>query len=156
MKDFYSTASNQPSSRVVGMPTHVRNILHRARRPMTLTALLDALADVMDLEECPDPLHNLRGVTTKGVRDGWLERLERGIYQLASDAQPKIARKTPTPTKESPAPVVRASEPRARRRSRRVKKSLEIMVGDITLRTPSGMRPDALARLVQAIRGASN
>lgn len=124
---------------------------------MTLNAIFEALTEVMDLEESPDPLHNLRGVLTKGVKDGWLERPERGVYRLARETQPKVARKIAAPGNGSAAPVVvvQSREPRARRR-RRGKKSLEIMVGDITLRTPSGMQPETLARIVQAIRAASN
>lgn len=150
MTDFQSDVPR------VGMPTHVREILRRARRPMSLGAILEALAEVMPLDECSDPLHYLRGVTTKGVKDGWLERPDRGKYQLAEAARGRNginakANGSSNGSKRSKTTSVRAQAPQVTQR--RTKKSLEITVGEITLRTPSGMQPDVLARIVQAIRG---
>lgn len=115
---------------------------------MTLNTMLERLAKVMPLDECPDPHHNLRGVTTKGVQDGWLVRVDRGVYALADDDMKSEDLKSDAKKYDSSEPL-----PRTRARRRRTRKPLEIAVGNITLRTPSGMQPETLARLVQAIRG---
>ena len=105
---------------------------------MHLTDILGELGKVMEFDGCLDPLHSLRGVCAKGVKTGWLTRVERGYFALA----PKNA--------TGPEPKRRSRKGVSSRRGR--SKGLQISIGDIVLETPSQMRADSVAKIIKAIR----
>jgi len=146
MKDYNGPTNNKPTWNV-----QVRKVL-RSGRPMSLSRILDELADTMSFDGCQDPLHNLRGVCAKGVKQGWLQRVSRGVFQLtpARAQQQSRESKRRAGIRAAPKPQKPAQKAASREQPRR----LQITVGDVILQTPAGMPKEVLAQIVKAIRRA--
>jgi hypothetical protein len=128
----------------------------KSGKDMSLDDILLTIAKTTSFEGCQDPRHNLRGFLAKAVLDGWMVRVEPGVFRQnlprrgAGRAQFLETAPVVLESAESGPKEVKVQ----RRRRRRTNKTLKITIGDITLQTPPGMRPDAIHRLVEAIRGS--
>ena len=111
----------------MSLATHVKTLLQQADEPLSLKEILDAVSTSVSFDGVKDPLHNLRGVCCRGVRDGWLRRVRPGIYALAS-------------------------APRRKARPATSRGALELTVGAVTLRVPSEMRQESVDRIVRAVQ----
>lgn len=135
---------------------------------MSLSRILDELAETMSFEGCHDPLHNLRGVCAKGVKEGWLTRVARGVFQLKAASQSRRATTSPRSNvkpsaklsaKPSAKPQIvlkRAAVGDPPPRTSSGARALQISIGDVTLTAPPGMNAEALAQIVSAIREAAS
>lgn len=127
----------------------------RSGKDMSLDDILLEISKTTSFDGSRDPRHNLRGFLARAVIDGWMIRVAPGVFRQNTPrrgaGRGDFLQSTETGTLPNPslAPVAVR-----RKRRRRTNKTLRITVGDITLQTPPGMRPDAIHRLVKAIRGA--